>query len=112
MLKLLIMKKQLRLKVQHGALRPGVYWFAPRLGSYLVSKGKAVPVESKPAKKEEKTVIETKEEKFQPETKDFSQVPISKLDVANMTDGELQGIIDGDERVTAVRMAKKELDSR
>jgi len=115
------MKRQLRLKSQHGSLKPGVYWFAPRLGDYLISTGKAEvisqpkPVVKKvytPIVKQEKKVIENKQEKFEPETKDFSGVPISKLDVSSMTNAELQGIIDSDSRVTAVKMAKKELDAR
>jgi len=97
------------------------------LGEYLVRVGKAEPVtpEKKekyytPVVKQEKKVIETKQEKFEPETKvpieeygeGYTAVPISKLDVGSMTDEELQNIIDNDDRVTAVKIAKKELDSR
>jgi hypothetical protein len=125
------MKRQMKLKSQHGALKPGVYWFADRLGTYLLSVGKAEviskpvvnPVIKKtyiPIVKQEKRVIETKEEKFEPETKvpieeygeGYTAVPISKLDVGSMTDEELQSIVDNDDRVTAVKMAKKELDNR
>jgi len=125
-----MMKRKLLLKVQHGDLKPGVYTFGSKLGDYLIKTNKAEPVQAtgsqkfyKPVVKQEKRVIENKQEKFEPETKmpveefgtperDFALVPISKLDVSTMTNAELQRIIDGDERVTAVRMAKKELDAR
>jgi len=113
---------KLRLKVQHGGLKRGEeYSFGPRLTQYLLKTGKAEVV------KEEKSVPETKEEKFKPETKsaifkstdmapvrDFSEVPISKLrtEIFKMTDEELQNIVDSDNRISAVKLARNELGNR
>ena len=98
---------RLKLLSQHGALSPGVYTFSGKLANYLMRTGKAVPFV-----KEEKKVLVTKEEKFIPETKDYSGVPISKLDVSQITTEDLQVIADTDARVTAKRMAKEELKNR
>jgi len=65
-------------------------------------------------KKQEKAVIETKEEKHAPkETKDFSGLSISKLKDA-IKDFSLTDLADllKDERVSAVRLAKEELKRR
>jgi hypothetical protein len=65
-------------------------------------------------KKVEKTVYETKEEKHNPaETKDFSNIPISKLKAAigEYSVAELTELLK-DERVSAVRLAREELKRR
>lgn len=102
------MKKRLKLLKSHGTISPGEYTFSGKLADHLLRTGKAVEVTRKV--KQEKFVPETKEEKFIPENKEV--VPISKLDVSVMTTDELKDVIANDERVTARRMAQKELDSR
>lgn len=99
------MKMKLNLLKKHGALKPGVYTFSGKLAEYLQRTGKAIPVQ-----KEEKRQLETKEEKFQPETKEVT--PISKLDVTKLSKEELEYIVDNDERKSAVKMAKTELNKR
>jgi len=104
------MKKRLRLLKSHGTISPGEYTFSGKLADHLLRTGKAVEVTRKPAFKQEKFVPENKEEKFIPTNKEV--VPISKLNVSAMTSAELKDVIANDERVTARRMAQKELDSR
>jgi hypothetical protein len=67
--------------------------------------------------KQEKKTIETKEEKFIPETKelrDFSQTSIKNLGeiIGELSEDELLNIIKVDERVSAVRLAKREIARR
>jgi hypothetical protein len=75
--------------------------------------------------KQEKRTIQTKEEKFIPETKeyngikappvkDFSQTSIKNLGeiIGDLSEDELLNIIKVDERVSAVRLAKREIARR
>lgn len=103
---------RLQLIKQHGALSPGVYTFSGKLADYLLKSGKAVPVQEKKSVKQEKRQIETKEEKFIPQTKDYSGVPISKLNVSIMSNDDLKAIAETDVRVTARKLAKEELNKR
>jgi len=77
----------------------------------LIKRGKAE--ELLPIVKEEKKVIETKEEKHAPaETKEL--LPIKKLAevISGYTDDQLLEIIKSDERITAKRMATEEIKKR
>jgi len=79
----------------------------------LIKRGKAEEVLPKVDPKEEKKVIETKEEKHAPaETKEV--LPIKKLVevISGYTDDQLLEIIKSDERVTAKRMATEEIKKR
>ena len=106
------MKQKLKLIKYHGDLAPGVYTFSGKLIEHLLKSGKAIPVQEKKSVKQEKRQIETKEEKFIPETKDYSGVPISKLDVSVMSTQDLNVIAETDVRVTARKLAKEELKKR
>lgn len=70
----------------------------------------------KPAVKEHKKHIETKEEKFIPETKVIPDevLSIKKLTeaISGYTDAQINEIIEKDERVSAKKLAEKELKRR
>lgn len=70
----------------------------------------------KPTVKEHKKPIETKEEKFIPETKVIPDevLSIKKLTeaISGYTDAQINEIIEKDERVSAKKLAEKELKRR
>ena len=77
----------------------------------LISMGIAESIEVK----QEKTPIETKEEKFAPsETKDFTDISLSKLagKVKELSDDDLLNIVKTDYRKGAVALAQEELKKR
>jgi len=77
----------------------------------LIQMGIAEPLEVK----QEKTPIETKEEKFAPsETKDFTDISLSKLagKVKELSDDDLLDIVKADYRKGAVALAQEELSRR
>lgn len=86
---------------------------SPHFAHKVIARGQAVQVENK----QEKAVYETKEEKHAPTedknaAKDYTDVPLSKLDVSKLTDDELLLIIKKDIRKTAVRLAQEEIKKR
>ena len=89
------------------------YRVSPHFAEKLIGRGQAEVV---PNVKEEKAVIITKEEKFNPDTKteDPGDLSISKLKVVipELSSEELTKIVTFDQRVSAVSMAKKELSKR
>jgi hypothetical protein len=77
----------------------------------LIKLGIAEPLEVK----EEKAIIETKEEKHAPsETKDFTDISLSKLagKVKELSDDDLLDIVKADYRKGAVALAQEELRKR
>jgi hypothetical protein len=83
----------------------------------LIKLGIAEAIE--PEVKEEKTPIETKEEKFAPketkaEPKDFTSISIPKLRemAASLSDDDLLDIVKADFRKGAVALAQEELQKR
>jgi len=83
----------------------------------LVKMGiaEAIDVQREPIKKEEKTPVETKEEKFAPaETKDFSHISLKQLreKIITLPDETLLAIIKDDYRKGAVSMAEEEIRRR
>jgi len=84
-----------------------VYRVSPNFGDALIRRGQASLVV-----KESKTVIETKEEKFKPETKELLSISKLKGVMSDLSTEELMHIINFDSRVSAVAMAKKELQKR
>jgi hypothetical protein len=105
-------RKRLKMVRRHGFLNQGSeYNIKGKLADSLLKTGKAVEV------KESKVAIVTKEEKFAPQEtkappKDFSEVPVSQLLFDELSDDDLLGIIKTDNRISAVRAAKKELQRR
>jgi len=97
-------KRHLKMVKPHGFLAKGKkYNIRGKLADSLLKTGKAVEV------KEEKTVITTKEEKFigmDISTKNLEMV------VSGYSDEELREIIKRDDRVTAKRIAEKEIKRR
>ena len=97
-------KKHLKMVKPHGFLAKGKeYNIKGKLADSLLKRGEAVEV------KEEKAVITTKEEKFigmRISTKDLAMV------IEGYSDDELLEIIKLDERVTAKRIAEKEIKRR
>lgn len=97
-------RKELKMVKDHGALKSGsTHTISGKLADSLIKTGKAVE------KKEEKAVYETKEEKFlgmSISTKNLAMV------ISGYTDEELLEIIKKDDRVTAKRIAEKEIQRR
>jgi len=93
------------------------YRVSPHFADKLIGRGQASLV---PDVKQEKAVVETKEEKFIPITKIEDEVlpkevlSISKLKkaIADLSSEELMFIANNDQRVSAAAMAKKELSKR
>ena len=79
----------------------------------LIKRGKAEEVLPKVEQKEEKKVIETKEEKHAPaETKETLSINKLTAVIAEYSDDDLKYIIENDQRVTAKKLAQAELDKR
>ena len=97
-------KKHLKMVKPHGFLAKGKeYNIKGKLADSLLKRGEAVEV------KEEKFIPETKEEKFigmRISTKDLAMI------IEGYSDEELLEIIKLDERVTAKRIAEKEIKRR
>jgi len=72
-----------------------------------------VPNAGKLIRKENKTVFETKEEKFTPETKNFEDIPIKELTekIGGFSDKDLK-ILLKDYRKGAKRLAEEEIAKR
>ena len=98
------LKKKLKMIKAHGFLKQGTeYNIKGKLADSLLKTGKAIEL------KEEKAIIETKEEKFigmSISTKNLAMV------ISGYTDEELLEIIKKDDRVTAKRIAEKEIQRR
>jgi len=84
----------------------GSYRVSPHFADKLIARGQAEEI-----KKKEKAAIETKEEKFIPETKVLS---ISKLRpaVSAMDMDELKAIVEKDSRISARKIAEEEIKKR
>lgn len=91
------------LQRKYHKLMPGSYNVDDRLGNYLVRNDYA---------KERKQGYETKEEKFMHETKELKSVRRLEKEASQMSDAELQEIVDIDDRKSAVKIAQKELSRR
>jgi len=95
-------KKTIKVVKPHGTLPLGTFKVNEKLADILIKSGKAV-------EKESKVVYETKEEKFlgmSISTKNLAMV------ISGYTDEELLEIIKKDDRVTAKRIAEKEIQRR
>jgi len=107
------MKRRIKiLKPVQSYIIDNIYRVSPHFADKLIARGQASLV---PDAKQEKAVIETKEEKFIPETKVPEEVlSISKLKkvISELSNEELMSIASKDQRVSAVAMAKKELQKR
>ena len=96
-------KKTIKVVKPHRTLPLGTFKVNDKLADKLIGSGKAVEV------KESKAIIETKEEKFigmSVSTKNLAMV------ISGYTDEELLEIIKKDDRVTAKRIAEKEITRR
>lgn len=88
-----------------------IYRIHESFANSLIKRGKAEEV----LQKEEKKVIETKEEKHAPEeTKKEETLSIKKLSevISGYSDQQLNDIIEKDTRSTAVKMARAEFAKR
>ena len=90
-----------------------VYRLHKSFADNLIKRGKAEEVLPKIEPKEEKRVIETKEEKHAPaETKETLSINKLSAVIAEYSIEDLKFIIENDTRIGAKRLAQAELDKR
>jgi hypothetical protein len=82
------------------------YRVSGSFASRLFARGQAEEV------KEEKAIIKTKEEKFKHETKAVLSISKLKEVISDLSAEELIHIANFDSRISAIKLAKKELNKR
>jgi hypothetical protein len=95
---------KVRVLYRQGKIKPGVWNLSDKFARKLLREGKAVEA------KEEKTALNTKEEKFNRSI--LTKTAISKLNVTKLSNADLEYILKHDTRITARKMARKEIESR
>lgn len=97
----------MRVKVikSQGKLKEGIWDLSDKFARKLLREGKAVEV------KQEKKELNTKEEKFKNRSI-LTKTAISKLDVSVLSNEDLEYILKHDTRITARKLALKEIESR